>query len=318
MTFPYRKRISQIIPVLVGLILLNLSVRTISQEVRNYPPGEILKSFTTIPALSIVLAVGLTLLNYVALTGYDTLAVRLLRRPLAYRQTALAGGISYAISNSVGFTFFSGSVLRYRFYARWGFSIVQIAQIIAFCNLSFWIGLFAVAGVFFLVNPPAVPNFLDFPFDSIHFLGGIFLSCLLGYLGWSAINRKKRLKIGRWKLPYIPLTLALAQVGVTMADWVLVAGVLYALLPQPISVSYPAFCGIYVLARLAGIMSNVPGGLGVFEVVILSFLSPPIASGNLLGSILVYRSIYYFLPFAIAVLLLSFYESRQRSDMKSG
>lgn len=101
-------------------------------------------SLTAIPKPYVILAIALTLINYVLFTGYDTLAVYHLRQPLSYRRTALVAIISYAISNSVGFALLSGSAIRYRFYSAWGFSVAKIAQIIAFCNLSFWLGLFAV------------------------------------------------------------------------------------------------------------------------------------------------------------------------------
>lgn len=312
MSSPYRQRLSQAIPVIIGLSLFGLSIWTISQQFRHYHPRQVLENLQAIPQQSVLMATGLTLLNYIMLTGYDTLAVRLVGSSLAYRQTALVAVISYAISNSVGFALLSGSAIRYRFYARWGLSKVTIAQIIAFCNLSFWIGLFAVGGVLFLVNPPYVPDLLNLPFDSIHSLGILFLACVLGYLGWSAVNTKRRLRIGRWELPHVPLKLALRQIVLTAADWALATGVLYLLLPASIPVSYASFFGIYMLAQLAGIVSNVPGGLGVFETVILLILSPPVGSADLLGALLAYRSIYYFLPLISAVLLFSLYESKQK------
>ncbi len=312
MTFPYRQRLSQIIPVIIGFVLFAFSLWTISQELHQYPPRQILEHLKAIPQQSLLIAVGLTLLNYMTLTGYDTLAVSLVRHSLTYRQTALVAAISYAISNNLGFTLLSGGAIRYRFYTRWGLSVVKIAQIIAFCSLSFWIGIFTVGGVLFLVNPLIVPDLLHLPFDSVHSLGVLFLACILGYLGWSAVNTKKRLRIGSWELPHIPLRLALAQILVTAADWTLVAGILYLLLPASISISYSSFLGIYLLAKLTVIISNVPGGLGVFETVILLLLPPPVTSIDLLGTLLAYRGIYYFLPLAIALLLLSLYESKQR------
>lgn len=312
MSSPYRQRLSKVITVIIGLVLFCLSIWTISQEFRYYRPRQVLENLKAIPDQSVLMAMTLTLLNYIMLTGYDTLAVRLVGSSLAYRQTALVGAISYAISNSVGFALLSGSAIRYRFYARWGLSAVKIAQIIAFCNLSFWIGLFAVGGVLFLVNPPKVPELLNLPFDSIHSLGILFLACVLAYLGWSAVSTKKRLRIWRWELPHIPLKLALTQIIVTAADWALAVGVLYVLLPASIPVSYPSFFGIYMLAQLGGIISNVPGGLGVFETVILLILSPTVTSADLLGALLAYRGIYYFFPLMSAVLLLSLYESKQR------
>jgi uncharacterized membrane protein YbhN (UPF0104 family) len=75
--------------------------------------------------------------------------------------------------------------------------------------------------------------------------------------------------------------------------------VLYVLLPAHPDVNYFIFFGSYLLAQIAGIISNVPGGLGVFETVLLLLISPPIAADQLLGALLVYRVVYYFLPLLV-------------------
>jgi hypothetical protein len=87
----------------------------------------------------------------------------------------LVAVISYAISNSVGFALLSGSAIRYRFYTAWGLTAWQIGQIIAFCNLSFGLGLFAVGGLVFAVEPLSVPGILHLPFATVHPLGVMFL-----------------------------------------------------------------------------------------------------------------------------------------------
>jgi uncharacterized protein (TIRG00374 family) len=90
----------------------------------------------------------------------------------------------------------------------------------------------------------------------------------------------------------------------------LAAAVLYVLLPTHPDLSYFIFFGSYLLAQIAGIISNVPGGLGVFETVLILLISPPIPSDQLLGALLVYRAVYYFLPLLVGVLLLALYETK--------
>ncbi|MGC1248841.1 MAG: lysylphosphatidylglycerol synthase domain-containing protein, partial [Spirulinaceae cyanobacterium] len=299
-----------ILSVLLGFILFGLSIWTIAQEFRKYHPRKVLHSLDAIAPEYLLLAVGRTALNYLMLTGYDSLAVRYVRRRLNYGKIALVSIISYAISNSVGFALLSGSAIRYRFYTQWGFSKIEISKIIAFCNLSFWIGLFAVGGVSFSIEPVQIPKLLHLPFQSVQPIGVIFSVLILGYLAWNIWGRSKVLAIGRWKLPHLPVKLSLAQIAVTSCDWTLAAGVLYLLLPTPTPLSFPGFFGIYLLAQLAGIISNVPGGLGVFETVLLFLLSPPVDSAALLGTLLAYRGIYYCLPLLVSVLLWGLYEMR--------
>lgn len=95
-------------------------------------------------------------------------------------------------------------------------------------------------------------------------------------------------------------------------DWAFASGVLYCLLPSQQAITYLGFFGIYILALTAGIMSNIPGGLGVFETVILLLCSPKIAKPDILGALLAYRGIYYILPLIAAVALWAVHEWQRR------
>lgn len=308
-------RVSHLLPSLLGVVLFGLSLWAIGHELREFSPEELLRSLQAIPWQFLLLAIGLTFLNYIALTGYDALALQYIRHRLPYSKTALVSVISYAVSNSVGFALLSGSAIRYRFYIPWGLSATQIAYIIAFCNISFWLGLLTVGGLIFILQPVAVPALLHLPFTSVRPIGGIFLTVILGYLIWNGISQKA-LRLGSWVLPHLPVKLCLLQLLITSLDWFFAAGVFYTLLPHASAVPLLVFFGVYLLAQLAGVISNVPGGLGVFETVMLLLLSPPISSAELFGALIAYRGIYYFLPLAIAVVLLGWHEAQQVRDKK--
>lgn len=283
----------------------------IHQELQQYSFQEILGSLAAIPANFLGLAIAFTLMNVLVFTGYDTLAVGYVRHPLPYCKTALTAVVSIPISNSIGLALLSGSAIRYRFYSAWGLSALEIAQIIAFCNLGFWLGLFAVGGVVFLVQPIVIPALLQLPFNSAQPLGWIFLAVVIGYLLWNLFSYRA-LRIGIVVFPHLPFLLALGQVGIAAMDWALAASVLYALLPPEMSLSYANFFGIYLLGQIVGAIGNVPGGLGVFETVIYLLLSPSIPAASVLGALIAYRGIYYLVPFCFAVTLLGLYEVKQR------
>ncbi|MBD2256521.1 lysylphosphatidylglycerol synthase domain-containing protein [Pseudanabaena sp. FACHB-2040] len=308
------KQFSQFAPALFSLGLFCLSAWAIHSELSQYPPRAILNNIRSIPVEALGAAVALTGLNFLFLTGNDTLATRYVRHPLPYRKTALVAVISYAISNSVGMAMLSGGAIRYRFYSAWGLSAGKVAQIAAFCGLSFWIGLFFLCGLVFTLDPLPLPGLLHLPFETVRPIGLLFLAMIAAYLTITGLNRHP-VKIGRWSLPNLPLKLSLAQILVTSGDWAAAAGVIYVLLwftGVSSGLSYFAFFGAYLLALLSSIISNVPGGLGVFETVLLLLISPPIAADSLLGVLLVYRIIYFFLPLIVGVLLLGVYELQQR------
>ncbi|BAY28106.1 hypothetical protein NIES2100_79350 [Calothrix sp. NIES-2100] len=230
------KRCLQILPSFVGIVLLGVTIWVIEREIQQYPPGEIWRSLSSIPTHKVVWAIALTFLNYIVLTGYDQLAVQSIRHPLPYRKTILVSVIGIPISNIIGFSVFSDGAIRYRFYTIWGLSGWEVAQVIAFCHLSFWLGLFAVSGVIFIVEPLTIPSLLHLPFHTVHPLGGFFLSIIATYLLWNSFHHRS-LQIKRWTIPQFPLRLCLAQIAIASLDWVLSATVLYVMLPPTSTLS---------------------------------------------------------------------------------
>ena len=315
-------RLKAILPAFIGISLLLASLWVIHQELQNYSATEIWRNLTAIPQPQVQRAIALTLLSLLVFTGYDTLATLYIHHPLPYLRTALAAVTSIPISNSVGFALLSGSAIRYRFYAAWGLSALEITQVIAFCNLSFWLGLFVVGGILFVGQPIALPSILHLPFATTQPVGIGFLLVIAGYLLFNLLwrspsrslrdTRKGTLQGKAFVIPRLPIQLCLAQILVSSLDWTLAATVFYTLLPISSPLSFSAFFGVYLLAQFAGVISSVPGGLGVFETVMLLLLSQSISSPILLGLLLAYRAIYYLLPLGIAVTLLGSYELYQR------
>ncbi len=148
---------------------------------------------------------------------------------------------------------------------------------------------------------------LDLPAASPRLLGIAFLLPAAGYVSWTLL-RKRPLTIRGWELPVASGRLLLSQIAVSLLDWALAASVVYTLLPRAAAPSYPAFLGIFLLAMIAGVSSQVPAGLGVFEGIMLLLLSRAAPASAILGSLLAFRMIYNFLPLAVAAALLGSYE----------
>jgi glycosyltransferase 2 family protein len=294
---------------LFGLSLLVLSLWAIANELHEYNYRDILNSLAAIPKSRLSWAIWLTALGYLVMIGYDILGFSYINRSLNWNKIALTNFVSSAFSNTIGFALLTGSAIRYRFYASWGVSAVAIAQVIAFANFTFWLGMFAVAGCLFLINPLKIPTQLHLPFATVRSIGVIFVLLVAGYL-LGSIFIKQPLIIQRQEFRFPNFKISLIQIAISSLDWILAAAVLYAVLPSNISLSYLDFLGIYLLAMFAGVVSNVPGGLGVFETIILLILSSKVSAAAILGSMLAYRGVYYFLPLLVASVLLGIYEIR--------
>ncbi len=292
---------------LVGLALFAAALWVLHVELRHYSYHEVLREFRALPAQRIVLAALLAAASYLLLTGYDTLGLLYARHALPYRRTALASFVGHSFSNAVGLAMVSGGSVRLRLYSGWGLSTLAITKVIAFCGGTFWLGFMAVAGVVFVVEPLAIPAALHLPLGGVRPLGGLFLVAVAAVMTVSA-RRRRPFFVRGLEFPVPSPGLLAGQLLISALDWLAVGGVLYVLLAPGPRLSFAAFFGVYLLAQIAAVVSQVPGGLGVFEGVMLLLLAPAVPAGPALGALLAFRVVYYLVPLAAAAALLAAHE----------
>jgi phosphatidylglycerol lysyltransferase len=298
---------------LLGLLLFAGALWVLHNQLKAYRLHDIIHSLENLPKERLFAALALTFLNYLIMTGYDALALRYVHHPLPYRKFGLASFISYAFSNNMGFGMIAGGSVRYRLYSAWGLSTVEITKVVVFCSLTLWLGFFTLGGVAFLFEPLMLPKVLHLPFASVHTLGRIFLAIVAAYLLWTIVG-KRSVKIRDWEFSFPAAPVLSIQMVIACMDWTLAGGVLYVLLPKIPALSFPGFLGIYLLAQTGGLISQVPGGLGVFEALVVLLLSPTLSASEALGALLAYRFIYYLIPLFLAALLLAGQELLQRRE----
>lgn len=296
----------------VGLVLFVAAAWVLYHTLHRYSLQDVLTPLTSISRLRLLGAASLTLLSYLVLSGYDILAFHLIGQRLPYRKIAFASFIGYAFSNNTGsFAILASGGVRLRLYARWGLSTLEITQVVGFCLGSFWLGFFFLGGLVFLLVPLPLPLFLHAPFASARPLGWGFLALVAGYVLWARLHSGSLTIAGR-RIPLPSLGLSLLQIVLSSLDWTLAGTVLFSLLPSAAPISYPAFLGIFLLGQVAGLLSLVPGGLGVFESVIILLLGRVLPPAAVVGALLLYRLFYYLLPLLLAVLLLGVHELQAR------
>ena len=308
-----KTRLIHILGPLVGVGLFALALWVLYHQLKAYHISEIIRHLREIPAPHLLLALSLTALSYFVMTGYDALALHYIKRPLSYSRIALASFISYAFSNNIGFGMLAGGSVRYRLYSAWGLSVLEITKVVAFCTLTLWLGFLTLGGLVFLFEPVSIPAIFHLPFVSARPLGAVFL-LLVGVYILITLSRKKPLKIKDWTFPLPSYKVITMQVSIAFWDWTLAGSVLYALLPPSSRLTFMGFLGIYLLAQVAGLVSQVPGGLGVFETVIILLLSGRLPASEIIGPLLIYRGMYYILPLLTSAVLLALQEAFQRKE----
>jgi phosphatidylglycerol lysyltransferase len=291
------------------------AVWVLRYELPHYHYRDIRKSLSEIPPTRIFIALALTAVNYLLLTCYDALALRYAQRQLEFRRVALASFLGYVSSYNLG-AILGGTPVRYRLYSAWGLSTLEITKIVAMCTLTFWLGFCTLCGLVFTVDPLQIPDSLPFPIETVRPLGVVLLLLVVIYL-LASFFRTEPLRLWKWELTLPPLRLSLAQIGLACLDLMLAAGVLYVLLPADLEISYAYFLGVFLLAIVAGLVSHIPGGVGVLEAVTLLLLAPE-HPAEVIGSLLAFRVIYYLFPLGVAAVLLAVHEGmQQRQRMAS-
>ncbi len=296
-----KKYLQYVGPVLVIGVFL-VAGALLHRELRQYHMHDIKTAIEEIPAWRIGVALGLTVLNYLVLIGYDYLAVRAIRHPLPLGKIALASFTGFTTSTNFG-AILGGTSVRYRLYSAWGMSAGEILQLVVMMGVTFWVGAFALAGVVFVVQPIQMPEKLDLPFNSVHPLGYILLAVTVVYVLLTATPWRS-LRVGEVRIQVPSTGMTIMQLFVAAADLIVAAGCLYMLISHDLTVGYWQFLGVYLLAVVAVIITHVPGGLGVFELVILT-VSAPQALPSMVAALLLFRIIYYLLPLFVALLLLA-------------
>ncbi len=251
---------------------------------------------------SALLAAGLfTLLSFVALAGYDASALRYINARLPLRTLALGSFAGYALGNTVGFGLLTGGAVRLRVYGAAGLEPAQIARLMGFVGAGFGLGISFIGALGLLWGAQTTATLLPLPPLLLQILAALMLTAIAALILLCARQRGIRLRGRSLRLP--SWQLAVAQIAVSALDILPAAMVLWVLLPAS-DVTLGSYIAFFALAVAVGVISHVPGGIGVFEAVILLAFRDALPTEKVAGALVLYRAIYYLAPLALAVLLL--------------
>ncbi len=311
------ERIRQGLRIALPFFFFAVALWVLHYVMQSFRYQDVTAAIHGIPKRRIVWSCLFTCLNYVVLTFYDLLAFQYIKKVLSYGRIALTSFIGYALSNNTGsLAIIAGTSVRFRMYTSWGLPLQEITRVVVFSSITFWSGFCALAGSSLTLHPVAIPSIIKLPIKSSLGIGLIFLCIFTAYLLFNILPIWKRpLEFRGVQFPRVPFTLLIKQIAVSSLDWILAASCLYCLLPTSLSISFSAFLNFFLLAQVLALISNVPGGLGVFEGLMVLLLSPYAPASDLLAFLIVYRVIYYLFPLGIAAVLLGGHEAGLHSKV---
>ena len=291
---------------LTALLVFGAVAYILHGEIARLHFNRVFADLQAIPRAHVLAALGLTAASYCVISLYDVLALRYLRKRLRYARILFTSFIASAFGHTLGFSAFTGGAIRFRLYASAGITAVEVATIAAFVSLGIAIGLSTLAGISLFLSPAQAAAVLHLGHGLTFLVGALLLAAVAAYALWSSLSRGV-IEIRGWALRAPGPAIGLPQVALGVIDLSLAGSVLWRLLPEGSHIAFIPFIGAYAIAIIAGIVSHVPGGIGVFETLMLLLLRgvPPEA---LLGSLLAYRAVYYLVPLLFGAVLFGYKE----------
>ncbi|MGH7524292.1 MAG: lysylphosphatidylglycerol synthase domain-containing protein [Gemmatimonadales bacterium] len=298
----------------LNVALFGVAALVMRKILTEYPLAEIVRSLHHIGWQFIWLSVALTTLGYAALVGYDYISLRLARHPIALRDMWRASFVSQAMQNSSPMAVIAGGGLRYRLFTRLGVSGAETAAVVAGNLMTFVLGLFAVAGLSFVIAPVSIPASLHLPVKSVRTVGALFLAAVIAAVILAG-RKTGTIRIWRWKFDLPNRKTLGEQIGVSVADWLLSSAALYVLMLSGGPVPFVRFLSAFLMAQIVTQVVPLPGGIGVFEAAVLLMRPHQVTAPLATAALLVYRVVYYLVPLFAATAILALEASqRHRRD----
>ena len=290
-----------------GLFFFAVAAYMIYHQLSKYKLEDIKEALVSIPNRNLLLACLASFGGYVALSSYDFLALKYIGRKLAAWKWIFAGFIGFSVSNNAGHAIVSGGAIRYRLYTRWRFHASEIVRMVTFSGFTYLVACFFLIILGYFLTPDhafgegSISHLTTLTVTIISAIG------LLIYFGASLFYKKSIIiKDIEFKIP--SLKMALAQVFIGGADILLASLVLYFSLIPFMDIPFDVFIGVFIIAQVLGVFSQVPGGLGVFEGLFLYIIPGDHNQALIFGALIAYRIIYYLFPLIISGIVLFTYE----------
>ena len=292
--------------VLITLALFAAGIYALHRLLAPLDFDDVLRAIRATPAHIYTLSIGATALGYAALVGYDWTGARYIGKHLPLPSVALGGFLGYAFGNTIGLSALSGGAVRYRIYTSLGLDGYDVAAISGYVAIAYGLGATLIGLGALAVHPSAIQGLTALPPGTIRLLSIAAVLFMVAVI-LAVTLRQGCLRLGRFEIRAPRLGDVCWQILFCSVDIAAASFALYVLLPTG-GINFVTFVAVYAVATMIGVASHVPGGVGVFESVIIAALGPSVPVAEAVSGLLLFRLIYYILPFVLALVLLSLSE----------
>jgi uncharacterized membrane protein YbhN (UPF0104 family) len=292
---------------ILSVVIITVALVVLYRMLSDLDIDEVVDALSTTSWHHIALACAFVAAGYFTLTFYDLFALRAIgRTEVPYGVAALAAFTSYSIGHNIGASVFTGGAVRYRIYSAWGLTAIDVAKICFIAGLTFWLGNATVLGLGIAWQPQAASAIDQLPAWLNRGAALLTLGVLGTYVVW--VWRKPRI-VGRdgWQVKLPDGKLTLLQIAIGIVDLACCALAMWILMPEEPHIGFVTLAVIFVSATLLGFASHAPGGLGVFDAAMLAGLWQ-FDKEQLVAGLLLFRLLYYFIPFGLALAILGLRE----------
>lgn len=296
------KRHRKFLKIAATIIIAAIIFSTLRTRLKGLEFEEIVHSLDAIPAATISTAVVLTIASYLWLAVYEHIGLQYIHKYFALRRILFASFLSYTFNFNLG-SIIGGIGMRFRLYRRWYLKHSEIVRLTSACIFTSWVGYVFLSGLTLLAMPDALSHFRFHNTEVARLLG----ICLLGLLVFIIIvsKRARLVHFNRWHITTFNRRQLVTAIFVSTLQWLTLAAIIFVFLSSFGTVSYPLVVATYLFAAIASVILHIPAGLGVLEGTFVIAFDGQVRPAEILASVFAFRTVYYFIPFGLSLVMFS-------------
>ena len=242
---------------------------------------------------SLVLSAG----SYACLSLTEWLSARSLGHAIGLGQAARVAVPAYALTNTAGFSPVTGAALRLQLYRRLGLSTKSAAAVAMVAGAAVTLSGLVVLGACLALDPGTAARAVHGPRWATMIAAAVLMAPAA--LWFVALSPGAPRWLGRRRGPSMDGRRRALGLAAGVGDWLFSGLALFVLLQTPHIGAFAAFLAAYVAGCLLSAATGVPGGIGVFEAIVLGLTSLVSEVHETAAALLIYRCLYSLLPLAL-------------------